>query len=101
MCPKADEPFSHKLLVAMRQRFLWWPWHPLGFVAWLGWPIDRYWLSILIGWLWKVCVVRVLGYRAFSGFRPAAFGLILGICFILSVWLVVHMVVPGPPVLIE
>jgi hypothetical protein len=89
------------VLVAMRQRFLWWPWHPLGYVAWLGWPIDRYWLSILIGWLAKVSVVRFAGYKAFSSFRPAAFGLILGICFILTVWLVVHMIVPGPPVLIE
>jgi hypothetical protein len=89
------------LLVAMRQRFLWWPWHPLGFVAWLGWPIDRYWLSILVGWLWKVTVVRVAGFKWFSSFRPAAFGLILGICLILTVWLVVHMIVPGPPVLIE
>ncbi len=89
------------VLVAMRQRFLWWPWHPLGFVAWLGWPIDRYWLSILIGWLAKVSVVRFAGYKAFSGYRPAAFGLILGICFILTVWLVVHMIVPGPPLLIE
>jgi len=89
------------LLVAMRQRFLWWPWHPLGFVAWLGWPIDRYWLSIFIGWLWKVAVIRLAGYKSFSAYRPMAFGLILGICFILTVWLAVHMVVPGPPVLIE
>jgi len=89
------------LLVAMRQRFLWWPWHPLGFVAWLGWPIDRYWLSIFIGWLWKVAVIRSTGYKSFAGFRPAAFGLILGICFVLTVWLVVHMIVPGPPLLIE
>ncbi len=88
-------------LVAMRQRFLWWPWHPLGFVAWLGWPIDRYWLSVLIGWVAKIAVVRFQGYKAFSAFRPAAFGLILGICFILSVWLVIHMFMPGPPLLIE
>jgi len=88
-------------LVAMRRRFLWWPWHPLGFVAWLGWPIDRYWLSILIGWIAKIAVVRFQGYKAFSAFRPAAFGLILGICFILTVWLVIHMFMPGPPLLIE
>ena len=89
------------LLVAMRQRFLWWPWHPLGFVAWLGWPIDRYWLSIFIGWLAKVAVVRFAGYKAFAHYRPAAFGLILGVCFILTVWLGIHMFVPGPPLLIE
>ncbi|MFQ6097643.1 MAG: DUF6785 family protein, partial [Armatimonadota bacterium] len=55
-------------LFAMRIRFLWWPFHPLGFIAWLGWPIDRYWFSILIGWLAKVCVVRFVGFKAFSNY---------------------------------
>ncbi len=82
-------------LVVMRQRFLWWPFHPLGFVAWLGWPIDRYWLSILLGWLAKIVVVRFLGFSAFRRLRPAAFGLILGVCFILTVSLVVHFFYPA------
>jgi len=89
------------LLVAMRQRFLWWPFHPLGYVAWLGWPIQRYWLSFLIGWLVKVIVVRSLGHKGFRLLRPGAFGLILGICFILTFWLVFHFFVPGPPLVVE
>lgn len=88
-------------LVAMRQRFLWWPLHPAGFVAWLGWPIDRYWLSFLLGWLVKIIVLRFWGYKAFAQLRPAAFGFILGICFMLTFWLVFHFFVEGPPVLIE
>jgi hypothetical protein len=89
------------LLVAMRQRFLWWPFHPAGYVAWLGWPIDRYWLSIFLGWLSKTVVLRFFGYKVFAQLRPAAFGLILGICFILTFWLVFHFFIEGPPLLVE
>lgn len=88
-------------LVAMRQRFLWWIFHPAGYVAWLGWPIDRYWMSILVGWLAKTVVLRFFGYKTFAALRPAAFGLILGICIILTFWLVFHSFLEGPPLLIE
>ncbi len=88
-------------LVAMRQRFLWWPFHPAGYVAWLGWPIDRYWFSILLGWLAKSVVLRFFGYKTFAALRPAAFGLILGICFILTLSIVFHFFVEGPPLVIE
>ncbi len=88
-------------LVIMRARFLWWPFHPLGYVAWLGWPIHRYWLSFLIGWLAKAIVVRVMGFKGFRALRPAAFGLILGICSVLTFWLVFHFFYPTEPLVIE
>ena len=88
-------------LVSMRYRLLWWPFHPLGYVAWLGWPTDRYWLSIFFGWLIKTIVVRFFGYKVFASLRPAAFGLILGICVILTFWIVFHFFVPGPELVTE
>lgn len=88
-------------LVALRQRVAWWPLHPLGFVAWVGWPTERYWLSMLVGWLAKVVVLRFFGYRAFAQLRPLAFGLILGISVILTFWIVFHFFVPGPELLTE
>ncbi|MEN6304046.1 MAG: DUF6785 family protein, partial [Armatimonadia bacterium] len=74
-------------LVFMRQRFLWWPFHPLGYIAWLGWPTERYWLSIFFGWIIKIIVVRFGGYKAFQRLKPAAYGLILGVTFIVSFWI--------------
>jgi hypothetical protein len=82
-------------LFALRRRFVWWPLHPLGFVTWLSWPIDRYWTSIFIGWLIKATVIRLLGYRGFRGLRPAAFGLILGMNVIFTIWLLLHMIWPA------
>ena len=84
-------------LFALRRRFVWWPLHPLGFVTWLSWPIDRYWTSIFIGWLIKTAVVRLGGYRTFRRLRPVAFGVILGMNVIFTVWLTIHMIWPGPP----
>lgn len=88
-------------LALLRMRLVWWPLHPLGFAAWLGWPIERYALSIFLGWLIKVLVLRFGGFKVFRRLRPGAFGLILGICFILTFWMVVHFFVPGPPLIIE
>jgi hypothetical protein len=88
-------------LVSMRQRFVWWPFHPLGYVAWLGWPTERYWLSIFLGWVVKMLVVRFAGYQAFQRLKPAAYGLILGVCFILTFWVVFHFFVPGPELIVE
>lgn len=82
-------------LVALRRRFVWWPLHPLGYIAWMGWPIQRYWMSIFIGWLWKAAVVRFGGYRAFNYLRPLAFGLILGVSVVLTLWIVVHYFAPA------
>jgi len=88
-------------LVVMRRLFVWWPLHPLGYVAWLGWPIDRYWMSIFAGWLWKVTVVRFGGYRSFTRLRPLAFGLILGVSVVLTGWIVVHYFYPAPSLVQE
>lgn len=89
-------------LFALRRRFVWWPLHPLGFVTWLGWPIDRYWMSILIGWLIKVTVLRFVGFRGFRRLRPAAFGLILGMNVVFTIWLLIHFIWPGPgPIMVD
>jgi hypothetical protein len=84
-------------LFALRRRFVWWPLHPLGFVTWLSWPIDRYWSSIFVGWFLKTLVVRLGGYGAFRRLRPVAFGLILGMNVVFVTWLIIHMIWPGPP----
>lgn len=83
-------------LFALRRRFVWWPLHPLGFVTWLSWPIERYWAPIFVGWLIKTTVLRLVGFRGFRSLRPLAFGLILGMNVIFTVWLIIHMIWPGP-----
>ena len=89
-------------LFTLRRRFVWWPLHPLGFVTWLGWPIDRYWLSIFIGWLLKATVTRLTGFRGFHRLRPIAIGLVLGMNVIFTIWLIVHLIWANPvPIMID
>jgi len=83
-------------LFALRRMYVWWPLHPLGFVTWMHWPIERYWLSIFIGWLIKTTVIRLIGFRGFQRLRPIAFGLILGMNVIFTIWLLIHFIWPGP-----
>jgi hypothetical protein len=87
-------------LFALRRQFIWWPLHPLGFVTWLSWPIDRYWVAVFIGWLLKTAVLRFGGFRTFRRLRPVAFGLVLGMNVIFTIWLIVHMIWPGPPAIL-
>jgi hypothetical protein len=79
------------LLIKLRLTFVGFPLHPLGFVAWYGWPIDRYWLSIFIGWALKSAILRYGGYRSFHKFRPFAYGLIIGGTTALTFWIVLRL----------
>lgn len=89
-------------LFALRRRFVWWPLHPLGFVTWLGWPIDRYWTSIFIGWVLKATVTRLFGFRGFRALKPLALGLVLGMNVIFTVWLILHLIWPNPvPIMVD
>src|SRR5690606_25552056 len=50
-------------LLFMRQRFLWWPFHPLGFVANTTGGVSRYWFALFIGWSVKMIVTWLGGVR--------------------------------------
>jgi hypothetical protein len=80
------------LLIKLRLTFVGFPLHPLGFITWLGWPIDRYWLSIFLGWVLKAAVLRYGGYRAFHRFRPFAYGLTVGGTTTLTFWILLRLV---------
>jgi len=86
----------------LRQRFLWWPFHPMGYAANLGPQFmgDRYGFSILVGWLVRKLVHRFGGYRAYSQWRRAAIGITVGNAVILLLWTIVHYFRPIAGVLI-
>lgn len=65
-------------LSVMRNRFLWWPFHPLGFPFAVVPGMQRIWLAIFMGWLFKVVILRYGGAALFRKLRPLFLGLILG-----------------------
>lgn len=86
----------------MRQRFLWWPFHPLGFTAIMGPQFmgDRYGFSIFIGWLVRRLTTRFGGFTAYRTGRAAAVGIIVGNAVVLLLWTIVHYFHPISGVLI-
>ncbi len=79
-------------LATMRQRFLWWPFHPLGFALAPVWIMDQLWLTIFTSWLLKVTILRYGGHRLYHRMRAAFLGLILGQFAANGLWLIVDQI---------
>jgi len=77
------------LLMLARQRFLWWPLHPLGFPIGGIWVVDEISFSIFLAWLLKALVLKYGGPRLYRRTRPFFLGLILGQYTTAGVWLVI------------
>jgi len=65
-------------LAAMRTRFVWWPFHPAGYLVSGSFGLFRLWLPIFVSWLVKVLVLRYGGLRLYVRVLPFFIGLILG-----------------------
>jgi len=73
------------LLVAYRSLY-WWPIHPVGFLICSVWWTDVLWLTIFLGWLIKLIVVKIGGNRLLRKARWFFLGVILGQFSVAGVW---------------
>ena len=76
-------------LTWLRQRFLWWPLHPIGFPIMTSWLVDWMWFSVFCAWLIKITVLKYGGAPLFARTRYFFLGMITGRMFITGAWLVV------------
>jgi hypothetical protein len=74
------------LLMACRARFLWWPFHPIGYALAGGFTLVWLWSPILMGWCIKLCLLRFGGMKIYRAFLPFFIGLILGDYVAGSLW---------------
>jgi len=79
-------------LSLMRQRFWWWPFHPLGFVMGATYPMVLLWFSVLLGWLMKWTTLRFGGISMYNKLRPIFLGMVLGEYLAGSIWLIVSAI---------
>jgi len=79
------------LLMALRVRFVWWPFHPVGYAISSSWSMNCLWVPLLIAWLGKVVLTRYGGYKVFRGAIPFALGLILGEFLVGSIWTLIGL----------
>lgn len=73
-------------LLLMRQRYVWWPFHPAGFAASSIVFMGLMWLPMLIAWTIKGLTLRYGGQRLYRRLLPLFIGLVLGEFTVGSVW---------------
>jgi hypothetical protein len=84
-------------IAAMRLRFLWWPFHPMGYILGLSILADegRGQSPFFIAWLAKALVLRYGGLRLYQQTLPIAIGFIIGDVLNRSFWNIVSVVTKG------
>jgi hypothetical protein len=65
-------------LGVMRARFVWWPFHPIGYLAASCLGVYRLWVPIFITWVIKGSLLRYGGLRSYQRVLPFFLGLVLG-----------------------
>ena len=80
------------LLMWAQHRFLWWPFHPLGFAISSVWALHFVWCSVFISWLLKSVILKYGGPRLFAKLRPFFLGLILGEFANYGFWMIVDAI---------
>ena len=74
------------ILSFMRGRFLWWPFHPIGFVISSDWGMRYLWSCMLVSSTIKWFVLRFGGRRAARQLVMLSLGLMLGDFFVGGLW---------------
>ncbi len=70
--------FGVVFLMLMKNKYLWWPFHPVGYAVSASWTMGLMWFPIFISWLIKYTVLKSSGLRGFRTALPFFLGLVLG-----------------------
>ena len=84
------------LLMFMRARFFWWPFHPIGFVVSSDWGMRYLWSCMLVSSIIKWGVLKIGGPRASQQLVMFAIGLMLGDFTVGGIWSLVSVVTQQP-----
>ncbi|MEO2003879.1 MAG: DUF6785 family protein, partial [Candidatus Poribacteria bacterium] len=75
------------LLTFLRLKFVWWPFHPVGYAAaYTGRTIHWFWFTLLLGCGLKYLALKHGGPKTYRAFLPFFLGLILGDFFMGGLW---------------
>ena len=77
------------LLMFLRQRFVWWPLHPLGFPIGANHMMNTVWFNVFLAWSIKSLILRYGGGNAYRRSQAFFLGLIAGQMCTNGIWLVV------------
>ncbi|MGQ9730133.1 MAG: DUF6785 family protein, partial [Candidatus Zipacnadales bacterium] len=75
------------LFTFLRQRFNWWPFHPVALCIAPVWIMDQLWFMCFVAWILKLLILRYGGLKTYGRMRSFFLGLILGQYFANGLWL--------------
>jgi len=84
------------LLNAVRMRFSWFPFHPVGYAVSSSWSLGLLWMPLAIAWLLKLLLLRYGGLRAYRQALPLFLGVIVGECVVGSLWTILGILLDVP-----
>lgn len=74
------------ILVMLSRYFVWWPFHPLGYLLGGEWMLRYLWFSIFIAWLVKWTILKFGGLSAYRRSVPLFLGITMGDAVMLASW---------------
>ncbi|MBI3912536.1 MAG: hypothetical protein HY320_16575 [Armatimonadetes bacterium] len=83
-------------LIWMRTLFVWWPFHPIGYVMAETGAGSSFWFHYLVAWLLKFTVLRYGGHRLYVRTIPLIIGVILGDILTQCAWSAVATILNIP-----
>ena len=76
-------------LMFLRQKFIWWPLHFIGFPVGASTPLVTAWFSIFLAWMIKGLILKYGGIKIYHKLLPFFLGLILGEFFSAGIWVII------------
>jgi len=83
-------------LMWMRFRFVWWPFHPIGYAIAPDWTVGLIWIPLMVGWAAKSLVLHYAGPKVYRAGIPFALGLVLGEFTVGGFWALLAMITRAP-----
>ena len=79
----------------LRLRYLWFPLHPVGFIAANSWGMHLNWATFLLGWIIKAGITRYGGMGVYRRMLPLFWGMIVGDMMHTVLWGLVALATGG------
>jgi len=80
------------ILVTLSRYFVWWPFHPLGYIMGGEWMLRYLWFSIFIAWIIKWIVLKFGGLEAHRKAVPLFIGITVGDAVMLAIWRIIGVI---------
>ncbi|MFC1713841.1 DUF6785 family protein [Candidatus Poribacteria bacterium] len=74
------------VLATLNRYFVWWPFHPLGYILGGEWMLRYFWFSIFLAWMIKWIILKYGGMKAHRKAVPIFIGITVGDATMIALW---------------